>query len=97
MENLITSSRSIGINCMGLNELMNMVYKLMTLGNILDLIFVFQKNLFSYAMTYNKLIKYMFVNKDEACMFSLYLILPEFGFFSWLPGRLDGLLQLDYN
>ena len=96
MENLITSSRSIGINYMGLNELMNMIYNFMTLENILNLIFVFQKNIFSYAMTY-KLIKYVFVNKDETFIFSLYLILPEFGFSSWLSCGLDGLLQLDYN
>ena len=31
---------------------------------------VFQKNLFSYAVAYNKLIKYAFVNKDEKFMFS---------------------------
>ena len=42
MENLITSFRMTGINFIGLNELMNMIYNLMTLGNILALIFVFQ-------------------------------------------------------
>ena len=41
----------------------------MTLENILAWIFVFQKNLFSYAVAYNKLIKYAFVNKDEKFMF----------------------------
>ena len=45
----------------------------MTLGSILALIFVFQKKLFSYAMTY-KLIKYTFVNKDKTFIF-FYLIL----------------------
>ena len=54
---------------MGLKELMNMIYNFMTLGNIPSLIFVFQKNLFSYAMTYNKLIRYTFVNKDETFFF----------------------------
>ena len=53
---------------MGLNELMNMIYNSMTLGNILALIFVFQKNLFSYAMNY-KLIKYTLVNKDKTFIF----------------------------
>ena len=71
MGNLIISSRSTGINYMALNELVNMIYNFMTLGNILVLIFVFRKNLFSYAMTYNKLIKYAFVNKDETFFFSL--------------------------
>ena len=41
----------------------------MTSENILAWIFVFQKNLFSYAVVYNKLIKYAFVNKDEKFMF----------------------------
>ena len=54
---------------MGLSELMNMIYNFVTLGNILALIFVFQKNLFSYAMTYNKLIKYTLVNKGETFIF----------------------------
>ena len=67
-ENLITSSKSTGISYMGLNELMNMIYNFMTLGNILTLIFVFQKNPFSYAMTY-KLIKYTLVNKDKTFIF----------------------------
>ena len=69
MGNLIISSRSMGINYMGLNELVNMIYNFMTLGNILALIFVFRKNIFSYAMTYNKLIKYAFVNEDETFIF----------------------------
>ena len=76
---------------------MNMIYNFMTSENILAWIFVFQKNLFSYAVVYNKLIKYAFVNKDETFVFSLYLILPKFGFSSWLFYGLDGLLQLDYN
>ena len=54
---------------MGLNELMNMIYNFLTLGNILALIFVFQKNLFSYAMGYNKLIKYTLVNNDKTFIF----------------------------
>ena len=83
MENLITLSRSIGINYMGLSELMNMIYNFMTLGNILALIFIFQKNFFSYAMTYNKLIKYTLVNKDETFTF---FFLPD-------PARI-WLLQL---
>ena len=53
-------------------------------------------NFFSYAVI-SKLIKYAFVNKDEAFVFFLYLILPKFGFSSWLLYGLDGLLQLDYN
>ena len=36
---------------------------------LLALIFVFRKNIFSYAMTYNKLIKYAFVNEDETFIF----------------------------
>ena len=54
---------------MQLNELMNMIYKFMTLENILAWIFTFQKTLFSYAMAYNKLTKYAFVNKDEKFIF----------------------------
>ena len=69
MGNVIISSRSTGINYMGLNEQVNMIYNFMTLGNILALIFVFRKNLFSYAITCNKLIKYAFENKDETCIF----------------------------
>ena len=53
---------------MGLNELTNKIYNSMTLGYILAFIFVFQKNLLSYAMTY-KLIKYTLVNKDKAFIF----------------------------
>ena len=34
MDNLMTSCRSIGINYMGLNELMNMTNTFMTLGAI---------------------------------------------------------------
>ena len=45
------------------------------------------------TMTYNMLIKFTFVNKDETLSFSLYLIPPGFGFSSWLPSGLDGLLQ----
>ena len=43
VENLITSARSTGINYIGLNELVNMIYNFMSLGNILVLIFVFLK------------------------------------------------------
>lgn len=48
-------------------------------------------NLFSYAVTYYKLIKYAFVNKDEN-IFSLYLILPEFAFQLSLLRTSKGLL-----
>ena len=68
MGNLIIKSRATGINYMGQNELVNRIYNFMTLGNILALIFVFRKNLFSYARTY-KLIKYACVNKDETFIF----------------------------
>ena len=59
MGSLITSSRSMGISYMQLNELTNRFYNLLTLGNILTLMFVFQKkkkkknknNPFSYAVT----------------------------------------------
>ena len=75
-----------------------MIYNFMTFFEIYWLlIFVFQKNLSSYAMNCNKLIKYTFVNKDETCIFSLYLILSESGFSSRLSGGLADLLQLDYN
>ena len=54
---------------MGLKKLVNVIYNFMTLGNILALMFVFRKNIFSYAMTYNKLIKCDFVNKNETFIF----------------------------
>ena len=47
-------------------------------------------------MTYNKLIKYAFVDKDETFIF-FYLTLPEFSFSRWLSFGFDGLLQTDYN
>ena len=50
MGNLIISSRSMGINYMGLSELVNMIYNFMTLGNILTLIFVFRKKLLCYNL-----------------------------------------------
>ena len=67
----MTSSGSTGINYMRLNELINIIYNFMTFGEIYwFLIFVFQKkNLSSYVMTYNKLIKYTFVNKDETFIY----------------------------
>ena len=49
------------------------------------------------TMTYNQLIKHTFVNKDETFLFFQYLIPPEFGFSSWFPCGIDGLLQPDYN
>ena len=66
MKNLITSSRSIGIIYMRLHELINMIYDF---GKCTSLNLWFSVNLFSYAMTYNHLIKYTFVNKDEAFIF----------------------------
>ena len=43
MGSLITSSRSMGISYMQLNELTNMFYNLLTLGNMLTLMFDLQK------------------------------------------------------
>ena len=62
-----------------------MISNFMTLENILAWIFVFQKNLSSYAVTYNKVLKCSPVNRDKTSLFSLYLILLEFSFFNWLP------------
>ena len=87
-------SRSTGLNYMGLNELINMIYNFMTFSEIhWLLILAFQKSFPLMAtMTYNKLRKYTFANKDET-FFSLYLIPPAFGFSSWLPCGPDGLLR----
>ena len=50
-EDLNTSSRTTGINYMELNELMNMIYNFMTLGNILALIFcLFFRRTFSLTL-----------------------------------------------
>ena len=92
MGNLIISSRSMGINYMRLNKMVNVIYNFMTLGNILTLIFVFQKNLFSYAMTYNKLIKFAFVNKDETFIFFSLPDPARIFVYSWLSCGLDIML-----
>ena len=44
-------------------------------------------------MTYNKLMKYTSVNKDETFIF-FYLTLPEFSFSRWLSFGFDGLLPI---
>ena len=49
-------------------------------GNYSSFNFCFPEKLSSYTMTYDKLIKYTFVNKDETFIFFVYLICPEFGF-----------------
>ena len=57
----MASSRLTGINYMGLNELINMIYNFMTFClkyYWLAFNLCFPENLSSYAMTYNKLIKY---------------------------------------
>ena len=61
-----------------------MISSFMTLENILAWIFIFQKT-FSYAVAYNKVLKYSPVNRDKTSVFSMYLILLEFNFFNWLP------------
>lgn len=89
----------MGINYMGLNELMNMTNTFIILGQYTNFNLCFQrkKNLSSCALTYSKLMKYTFVNKDEALnTSSYYLIVLKFGFSSWLSCGLH-LLQLDYN
>lgn len=85
MENLGTSSRWTRINCMGLNQLISMIYNFITFSwSILAFKSFFPENLSSYTVTYNELIKYPFVNKEKTLSFSFYLIPPEFGFSSWL-------------
>ena len=56
----------IGIIYMRLSELINMIYDF---GKRTSLNPWFSVNLFSYGVTYNKLIKYTFVSKDEAFIF----------------------------
>ena len=69
--NLTASSRSTGMNYMELNELINMIYNSMIFSEIYQLlIFIFQKNLYSYAMTYYKMINCPLVNKDGTHFFS---------------------------
>ena len=67
----MTSSRSTGINYMGLNELINMIYNFMIFSwNILAFNLFFQKIFpFTLILIYNKLIKCTFVNKDETFTF----------------------------
>lgn len=56
---------------MGLNELVNKIYNFYEFC-LLAFNPCFPENLFSYAMTYSKLVRYSFVNKDETfIVFSL--------------------------
>lgn len=88
MDNLMTSCRSIGISYMGLNEPRIWLIPLWLWGNILTLIFAFQKT-FLLCFDHSKLDEVYFVNKDEALnLSSYYLIVLKFGFSSWLPDLL---------
>lgn len=76
---------------MQLNELTNMFYNLLTLGNMLTLMFDLQKKnkqTFPLCLTC-KLIKCVLINKDETLIF-FYLTMPNLDqLLSWLTLGLD--------
>ena len=69
----MASPISIEISYMGLNEMISMIYSFVNfclkLGGPLYLFFFSPENIYSYTMTYNQLIKYTFVNKNETFVF----------------------------